>query len=510
MIPARQRRVYRNGRIRTVREDRRDAGYVMFMLAITMIVLFTACAFAVDLGSFYARASRIQRASDAAALAGVVWMPGNFSQAQTDALAVATKNGFSTGVTVSAVAGNPYQLKVSIIDSHVPRFFSTILSTSPMTITRSSTAEFAPVVPLGSPDNRLGNDPLSSPAYNAYLWASISAPYTDLNNGDPFSTKCGAGSSGAGCTQSNTQYRTTGYKYAIDVPATAVGRTLTVAVYDAGNYARANYANVETADNGTVNTSFELFDVNPAPLDISSDLGPALSLNGDCTASPGKFYIADGASSSTYQNKWATLCTITVTKAGTYHLQVKSSSLTDMTGAAVADSGNGWNQFSLKATVSGTGVTPALYGVGDLSLFNNLPGLSGNITATFYFAQIAQVYAGKTLTVNLYDPGDGASGNYYVNVLKPGGSTTSCSYGIAGGTLAAISPCRIQTRNSSGNTYNGKWLQIAIDIPTTYTCSADCWWKISYEFLGVTSGNSPNDRTVWSAALSGNPIHLVQ
>ena len=155
-------------------------------------------------------------------------------------------------------------------------------------------------------------------------------------------------------------------------------------------------------------------------------------------------------------------------------------------------------------------VTPSLYGVGDLSLFNNLPGLSGNITATFYFAKIAQVYAGKTLTVMLFDPGDGASGNYFVNVLKPGGSSTSCSYGISGGSMTPANPCRIQTRTSSGNIYNGKWLMIDINIPTSYTCSADCWWKISYDFQSVTSGKSPNDRTVWSAALSGNPIHLVQ
>ncbi|MEO5840065.1 MAG: Tad domain-containing protein [Acidimicrobiales bacterium] len=152
----------------------------MFMLALTMIMLFTACAFAVDLGSFYARASRIQRAADSASLAGVVWMPGDFARAQTDALAVASKNGFSWGVTVSAIAGNPYQLKVTIVDNQVPRYFSTILTKTKMSITRSSVAEFAPVVPLGSPDNRLGNYPLASPAYTAYLWASISGPYTDL------------------------------------------------------------------------------------------------------------------------------------------------------------------------------------------------------------------------------------------------------------------------------------------------------------------------------------------
>ncbi|MGZ3460537.1 MAG: hypothetical protein ACXU86_18780, partial [Archangium sp.] len=53
-------------------------------------------------------------------------------------------------------------------------------------------------------------------------------------------------------------------------------------------------------------------------------------------------------------------------------------------------------------------VTPSLYGVGDLSLFNNLPGTSGNITATFYFAQVDPIYAGKTLTAQLYDPASGS------------------------------------------------------------------------------------------------------
>jgi hypothetical protein len=384
------------------------------------------------------------------------------------------------------------------------------LSATPTSITRSSTAEFLPTVPLGSPENRLGNDPAASPPYVAYLWGSISGPYTDRNNGDPFATKCGAGSSGTSCAQSNTQYRSAGYKYAVDVPADAVGRTLTVSVYDAGNYPRASYANVETADNGAVNNSFEMFDVNPQPTDIAGDFAAARSLKGVCSSTPGKFVIPDNTTPATYKNIWADLCTVTVTAPGTFHLQLKSSAMIDMAGVPVADSGNGWNQFSLKATVSGTGVTPALYGVGDLSLFNNLPGASGNITANFYFAKIDPIYAGKTLTAQLFDPGDGASGDYYVNVLTPGGSATGCSYGVLGGTKTSISPCRIQTRNSSGNTYNGKWLQIDVALPTAYTCSTDCWWKVAYEFLNVAVGSSPNDRTVWSVQLSGHPIHLVE
>jgi hypothetical protein len=490
--------------------SRSQRGYILWMSAFTMTLLLTASAFAVDLGSLYARASRIQRAADAAAMAGVVWMPGDFTRATTEALDIAAKNGFSTGVTVAAVPGNSYRLKVTIRDSNIPRFFSVMLSASPASVTRASTAEFLPTVPLGSPENRLGNDPADTPPYLAYLWASISGPYTDRNNGDPFSTKCGAATSGGSCTQSNTQYRTSGYKYAVDVPAAAIGRTLTVAVYDAGNYPRASYANVETADNGTVSTSFEMFDVNPQPTDIAGDFAASRSLKGVCSSAPGKFVISDNSNSATYKNRWVDLCTVAVTAAGTYHIQVKSSSLVDMAGAPVADSGNGWNQFSLKAAVSGIGVTPSLFGVGDLSLFNNLPGASGDVVANFYFAKIDPIYAGKTLSAQLFDPGDGASGDYYVNVLMPGGAATGCSYGVLGGTKTNISPCRVQTRNASGNTYNGKWLQIDVALPTSYSCSADCWWKVSYEFLNVAVGSSPNDRTVWSVQLSGHPIHLVE
>ena len=491
-------------------ESRHERGYVLWMTAFTMTLLLTASSFAVDLGSLYARASRIQRAADASAMAGVIWMPGDFARATTEALDIAAKNGFTTGVTVAAVPGNSYRLRVTIRDANVPRYFSVMLSASPSSITRTSVAEFLPTVPLGSPENRLGNDPLAVPPYVANLWASISGPYTDRNNGDPYATKCGAGSSGTGCTQSNAQYRPAGYEYAVAVPAAAVGRTLTVSIYDAGNYLRSNYANVETADNGTVNTSFEMFDINPQPTDIAGDVSPSRSLKGFCTATPGKFVIIDNANSATYKNKWVDVCTITVAAAGTYHLQVKSSAITDLAGVPVTDSGNGWNQFSLKASVSGTGVTPSLYGVGDLSLFNNLPGTSGDITATFFFAEVDPIYAGKTLTAQLFDPGDGASGDYFVNVLTPGGAVTGCSYGIAGGAKTSVSPCRVQTRNAAGNIYNGKWLQIEVALPTSYACSSDCWWKVSYEFLNVASGSSPNDRTVWSVQLSGHPIHLVE
>jgi len=487
-----------------------ERGYiaVMFCLLLSGLVLFAG--FAVDVGGWYAQASRIQRAADAAALAGVVYMP-DLTQATTAARATATRNGFTHGgdivVTVAAVSGNTHQLKVSIEDKKVQQYFSRIAINNPK-IARASTSEYVLPVPLGSPTNTLGNQ---SNLDTQNLWASISGPGTDKNNGDPYSTKCGAGQTSSGSpptctgnTGASGEYRTTGYLYSIEVPPAGVNQTLTVQVWDAGNYERLSYANIENADQGDVNTSFELFKPTLTPLDSTTYTDSTYSLNTKCVTGTGRWIIANEANLLTYKNKFVTLCTVVVPAAGTYHLQVKSSAI-----PGVTDSGNGWNQFSLKATLTGA-TQPALFGYGDLSLFNNLQGQFGNLTANFYLAQIGQQYAGKSLTVSLFDPGDGASGTYFVNILKPGSVTTACSYGIRDATPVAANPCRIQTRTSTGtNTYNGKWLDITLTIPTTYTCSTDCWWKVRYEFNSVTLGNSPNDRTVWTAEITGDPVHLV-
>ena len=230
-------------------------------------------------------------------------------------------------------------------------------------------------------------------------------------------------------------------------------------------------------------------------------------MSGKCTNGTGKWTIADNTSSTTYKNLWQTLCRIgTIPAAGKYILQVKTSNI-----SGVTDSGNGWNQFSIQAISNGAPVQPALYTTGDLSLFNNLPNQSGTFSSSFYLANVLPLHAGKTFQVSLFDPGDGASGTYYVNILGPGGSNQTCSYAQRGNAYSAnITPCKILTRNSGGNAYNGKWLDIRIKLSNTYTCSTDCWWKVRYDFENISSGSGPNDRTVWAARVIGDPVHLVE
>ena len=478
---------------------RREHGYVLVMFAMLLVPILLLVGFSVDVGSWYSRASDMQKAADAASLAGVVWLPDD-TKAANAALATAKKNGFDPAdpnitVTVGRSTSGPNRLKVTIRDRRVGSFFYSRLGGRDLDMSRSATAEYLLPVRMGSPENRLGNDPTSG--YSPNLWASISGPFAALVNGDPYSTTY------------SPEYRNWGYLYIVDVPAAGVGRALNLDIYDAGHYTRTNYANVETADYGSSNVQFELFDSDDTPANPQDNIDPArgLSMTGKCQGgTPGRFRIPQGASEATYKNKWVTLCRFTPSAPGKWVMQVKSSNIPTIT-----DAGTGWNQFSIRATSSGAGDQPSLYTFGDLSLFNNLPGRSGNINASFYLAEITQIHAGKTLEVSLFDPGDGASGTYYANIKGPGGTTQACQYRERGTpTWTSSSNCRIQTRNSSGtNIYNGKWLDIRLNLPLTYTCT-NCWWTVLYEFLNVASGSSPNDRTVWTAKVIGDPVHLVE
>ena len=54
---------------------REQRGYAVILTSLVLVPLLGFTGFAVDVGAWYARASSIQRAADAAALAGVVWQP---------------------------------------------------------------------------------------------------------------------------------------------------------------------------------------------------------------------------------------------------------------------------------------------------------------------------------------------------------------------------------------------------------------------------------------------------
>ena len=186
-----------------------DAGAVAVMVALLAPVLVMFAALAVDVGRWLVEGERVQRAADAAANAGVIYMPQDFPTAQQQALLVAAKNGYPASVVVVEPGPRRSQLKVTITGT-VQNTFATVFGFDKQSITRSAVSDYSGPVPMGSPCNLFGNEPLGATELTAgsgtnckdgstpNFWANIAGPQTSKENGDRYATQ--------GCSSSSNSY----------------------------------------------------------------------------------------------------------------------------------------------------------------------------------------------------------------------------------------------------------------------------------------------------------------
>ena len=498
--------------------NRDEGGYVLVMLAAALFSMIVAASFAVDIGGWYSRGAEIQRAADAAALSGVVWMP-DFPTAQTAALAAAARNGFVPGGTismvVSPVAGSTRQLSVSITDAKSPRHLSGSIVGHDQVLTRAATAEYVLPVPLGSPKNTFGTGDLLAGANRENFWAAVNGYCAGHESGDvklarfeSYSSATGAAlqCSPAGSPQT-ADYDPTGYLYAIEMPQSALA--LHLEVYDGGYNTSLSTPDIALAtDVQAVTTTFQVFGPDNTPLDTSDN--PLVSTT------------TIASNNLLYKNLWMPLQVWVNPAAGTYYLRVKTS-------AAQTTESRASNGFGLRAytgalfstctsIVGATGYSascPQIHGVGDMSIYANLSG----VTATFYLAQVAALHAGKTMQLTLFDSGEGAT---KIEVLDPNGSPATFSWhtpcnpptaptgGCSGTNVTSLNVSGTGTQPYTGlqstSKYNDRRMILDVKLPANYTTlyGAKVWWQIRY-----TVGSSAQDRTTWSVNIIGDPVHLV-
>ncbi len=477
-----------------------EKGAALPIIASMIVVLIGLSAFAIDLGWLYLNSSKVQRAADSAALAGVIYLPGDTANVTNFTVNGANANGYDVGtvngtaipgggpdvLTWSGLADNRLQVT---LESQIPTFFVKVLGFDSFDISRTATAEYVKPVPLGSPDPCFGIGIPSieggdcTPSPNQNFWGAISGPYTNKHNGDEHATRWWSDSGWSPPENANSAYRPAGYYMGVEVqPGTS---NLAIDIYDAGFYDRPNFS-TETGDNeqntgGGADTHFEFYTFDNTPLDPTDNTPIA-----GC-----RFDINSETSSGTYENRWARLCTIANPPPGIYVLRVWTT-------------GNlgGTNQYAVRADA--TGPDARVYGINDISIFVNRP----SSTSILNLAEVDQVHAGKVLEIDLYDAGEDFGGsNAYMEVKDPAGNTPTCTWAAfdEGGaqTASGTGNCRIQTANSGGPLFNGELLRIQIDIASGYTCGSDCWWQMRIE------NNAPQDRTTWAARVIGNPVRLT-
>jgi len=249
------------GRRRRLRDDRGgDGGYAIALVALSLIVIIAMAAFSVDVSNWYLNGQREQRAADAAALAGVVFLPQDVTTASNTASATALLNGYGgsapcgsntppCSVTVDTVPNHTNQLKVTVTNK-VTNFFGPVLGVGQTAISRSAVAEYQGPVPMGSPVNGMGNEVVltcnrsdfpvgatGTAQYNACVakqesswvtsngqanfWMHISSPQRAKSTGDAYqSFNCSTSDSNCpGGT--NTDYQGDGYFYIVHNPNTS-------------------------------------------------------------------------------------------------------------------------------------------------------------------------------------------------------------------------------------------------------------------------------------------------
>ncbi|MFZ0627183.1 MAG: TadE/TadG family type IV pilus assembly protein [Acidimicrobiia bacterium] len=485
-----------------------DRGAAMVLVALSMVVLLGMAAFGSDLAWFYLNASRVQRAADAGALGGVVWLPSQVGTANSTALDIAKRNGYdgtplgdpNVTVTSGVVPGEQNQLEVTVQDI-VPTFFLRVFGVDTMTIERSAIAEFIPPLKLGSPDDQFGNtcDPTQPGCSGqANFWANIHGKWTDTVMGDAYSSYCRGSTDNPGCTQ-NSIARPGGYLYGVEGNFTVQFNDLAFHNISGGqttsDYIRTGDRGCEDWGNNQANCGptmyVALYAPDPTPLDVSDNTKLC-----EATIPPVAQVPVGGPGTYSFVPPDGQACW-TQSGTGIYVLQVK-----------VVDPGNtqdraGLNRYGVRASGAGS----KLFALGDFSIYNNASGT----TTAFYLAEVPTYYHGKTFVVELYDAGESAA-NGTLQVVDPTGNVftggecriysrdnTSVPWSLQQ-TIAAGSNC--QELVSPGE-YNGRWLKFEMDLSPTYSCG-NCWWKMNYNY---TSG--VNDTTTWRAYMIGNPIHLI-
>jgi len=176
---------------------------VAVLTAIALVpVLIGAAALAVDLTRIHVVGQQLQSVADAAALAGVVYLPADQGGAQAAANAVATANRPQVRIDVSPDPQRPTRLQV-VAHGSVGATFAGVLGWSGTQVRRVATADYAGPLLMGSPCNVFGRedmDPVGGGvdqaavgtpacAANGKYWAGAMGSSLDKGAGDAFAAK---------------------------------------------------------------------------------------------------------------------------------------------------------------------------------------------------------------------------------------------------------------------------------------------------------------------------------
>ncbi len=525
-----------------------EKGFILAQAALLLIPLMIFAAFATDIGSWYLEGQKVQRGADAAALAGVTFLPDT-AAAEQAAREAAARNGytdatpgnnsdFDTGplpqIRVTSYGGEGLEVEIK---TEASAFLGRVVLDS-IEVERYGVAEYIQPVHLGNPTSGLGTGDISPAALglpNDQMWLAINAYCSDHEQGDPFAvgyydgpggqirTCRSDGSLNAG-SQPNPTYDPDGYVFIAEYQPGSP--PIDIGVYEPGTQCWSHGGNTGDYNVGPI-LNFEVY----GPSATTDHMGFINSNAPIATISYPRNACINNAPNG---DGWWPLLTggATPSSDGGYYY-VKAGSR-NPTSANSYPSDNYLaeyfiNNFSLRTVRTGNTTLcafsaadptcPQIYALDWLPLFREAP----NNESAFYLAEVDDSHAGERMIVTFFDAAEGIENLQFVDSngtampfnwaytdqsdggLSGGGfletplapSTDTCNWLGGGG-----NPCLVTTYRPD---WNDHFVRIEIDIPDSYTCGADCWWTIRY-----VTGSNPTDRSTWSIFLEGDPVRLVE
>ncbi len=360
------------------------------------------------------------------------------------------------------------------------------------------------------------------------FWGAMFTPGGWRENGDRYGPSFIGNGTGAPSGNPNPDYTGKGYDYLVEVGASGE-----VQLFDpefcatgdnghGGSFGAGDHWTSPTGDpfdGGPVSITYRLYDTKGTTANPDDDGNPiAFKRYDPGNSTLGDFSGAFGTPSNqgtknakdcandAAHNKWVSLAS--GLGAGTYRLNVNTS--VDENGnndASNFDTG-AENMFSVYV---GGGTVPRVYGAGKMAAYTNLDTGSQQ----FYFMQIGKQYAGKTIEILLFDPGECSEGDASVGFLSPDGN----KYGnatfdwTADNGKSGTGATTIQTCSGGNALFNNHLITIEIDLKKTYGATGlnppgppageAGWWKVDYNIKAA------NDTTTWQVSIKGNPVHLI-
>ncbi len=292
---------------------------------------------------------------------------------------------------------------------------------------------------------------------------------------------------------------------------------MTVLPIDARNYAQASnqYRNINTG--ATVTQLYA--GANPTNMLIYHNWVDVGTYNG----------AQDGGLVSLRQPNWGTCAQAGVLLPGTYRLRVDTLNADGTVSTAGSNAGahKGYAVRVVNGDPQRTAcATCALAGWDDMAIYTPISvGSGGNFAIKLF--QLRPEYAGLTVNIDIYDPGDisSTSGTVTLNILDPTGALATSPQGVniydlgvqrsnlGTGQYAVIASAQNGNLAASfiatnaNTTRNGHWVHIELPIPSNYNpLPGQDWWSLQY----VTgAGTTATDTVTVAVGLKGGPVHLV-